>query len=248
TYASALLDTLDFLAESPLAPALASGMGTATTVKRRLLLILDGKTPNRLPRVGRVFVFLLAVLLLPVAPKLARLAAGPPAPDAQVADAVRLPETATPFGTQYSVLSTQQPGAQQPAANPRGEPLLYESQPADIRPKGLNWRSVSVSPDGKTIATAHGSRPTKGELWLWDRESGKVKQTIAEPQGVRSVAYSPDGKLIVTGNFDGVVRFYDADTGTLQAIGTGHSGEGVNSVCFFKEGKLLVSAGLDKTV
>lgn len=52
-YASALVDTLDFLAESrPLLPALASGVGEVLHLRRRVTMIMRGNTPRRLPRLA----------------------------------------------------------------------------------------------------------------------------------------------------------------------------------------------------
>ncbi len=47
TYASALLDTLDFLSSAPAAvPPLASGLGQVSDLKRRLTMIMRGTTPR----------------------------------------------------------------------------------------------------------------------------------------------------------------------------------------------------------
>ncbi|HEV3145237.1 MAG TPA: M56 family metallopeptidase [Gemmataceae bacterium] len=52
-YATAIVDTLDFLADSrPVLPALASGVGTVRHLRRRLTMILRGNTPRRLPRLA----------------------------------------------------------------------------------------------------------------------------------------------------------------------------------------------------
>jgi WD40 repeat protein/beta-lactamase regulating signal transducer with metallopeptidase domain len=253
TYASALLDTLDFLAEAPAAPALASGMGTAATVKRRLLLILDGKTPNRLPRLGRLLVLLAAVVLLPIAPRLARLAAeqvaGEPAASTTGVVAQDPPKTEP---KKQGADTPDAPKTTPTVMNPRGEPLLFEANPTDVRPRGPTMWSVAASPDGKTLVTAHGEPTTRGELRVWDRESGQVRQTIPLEKGVRSVAFSPDGKVLAAGCYDGALRLYDPATFAPWAVGDaesgGHTNAGVNGICFFKNGKYLATAGFDNTV
>ena len=73
--------------------------------------------------------------------------------------------------------------------NPRGEPLLFETNPTLVRPAAVNWWSVSVSPDGRWIATAEGDSGSKGEVKIWDRVERTVKHAIAEPKGVRTVAF-----------------------------------------------------------
>lgn len=252
TYATALLDTLDFLAEAPRAPALASGMGAAAAIKRRLRLILDGRTPKRLPVVGRLLVVFVAVLLLPVAPKLARLVGAAPVLEALLDEPKKEgPKKEEPKPDPKN----SAPKMELAPINPRGEPLLYEMgslNATEIRPAGPYWWAVAVSPNGKMIATSHGNGNTRGQVRLWDTESGKVKWTANEPKGTRAVVFSPDGKIIASGCFDAAVRFYDADTGTLWAIADqssgGHGGNGVNCVCFIKDGKYLVTAGLDRTI
>ena len=244
TYATALLDTLDFLAGAPHAPALASGMSSAAAIKRRLLLILDGRTPKRLSRVGRWMIVFAALLLLPIAPKLARLAGAVPAEDARVEE----PKQAkAPADVEAGATPVLKAANSVDSANPRGEPLLFDPKFLDIRPGSTNWWSVSVSPDGKQIATSQGdTEGKKGEVKIWERSTGKITNVIQEPKGVRAVAFSPDGKMLATGNYDGKLRFYETATFTLCASGEGHK-SGINGVCFFKNGKYLATAGLDNT-
>jgi beta-lactamase regulating signal transducer with metallopeptidase domain len=64
TYAEALVDTLDFLCGDPTAvPALASGIGPISDLKRRLSMILRGTTPRGLGLSGLLWVLGLAALL-----------------------------------------------------------------------------------------------------------------------------------------------------------------------------------------
>jgi hypothetical protein len=68
-YASALLDTLDFLSAAPPAvPLLASGLGQVSDLKRRLTMIMRGTTPRALGWRGAFVVLALGALLLPVLP------------------------------------------------------------------------------------------------------------------------------------------------------------------------------------
>jgi WD40 repeat protein/beta-lactamase regulating signal transducer with metallopeptidase domain len=249
-YATALLDTLDFLAEADAAPVLASGMGAVGAVKRRLLLILDGRTPKALPRAGRVAVVLAALVLLPVAPKLARLAAATPGdPAAREATAPGQAGNAEAKQT-ASAVAPAQPAP--PPANPRGETLMFDTASTLIRPRGVTMWAVAVSPDGKTIATGHGEYSTKGEVRIWDRESGKVTHTIPYEKGVRAVAFSPDGTTLATTCFDGALRLHDPATFALWAVGDeasgGHTKAGINHLCFFKRGRYLATAGFDNTI
>lgn len=239
TYASALLDTLDFLAGARPAPALATGMGTAAALRRRLLLILAGTTPKRLPALGRLAVVAAALLVLPLGPRLARLTAAP--------DEVKTVEV-------KSTNPAPVAGRAAPAGTtPRGEPLLYEPSPADVRPRGLTMWGLAVSPDGALAVSTHGDRETTGEVVLWDRASGAVKAAAPFPAGVRAAAYSPDGNVLATAGYDGVIRLHDPLTlavwaGADEAAGGHKASSGANGVCFFKAGKYLATAGLDNLV
>ncbi len=72
-YATALLETLDFLAETRTAvPLAASGAGHVRQLKRRMTMILRGLTPRSLPVAGRLALVGLGALLLPMIPTLAQ--------------------------------------------------------------------------------------------------------------------------------------------------------------------------------
>jgi hypothetical protein len=69
TYATALVDALDFLCGSrPALPPLASGLGEVADLKRRLKMILSGKTPHGLGWSNGLAVLGLALFLLPLVP------------------------------------------------------------------------------------------------------------------------------------------------------------------------------------
>jgi beta-lactamase regulating signal transducer with metallopeptidase domain len=73
TYATALLECLDFLSDSrsPL-PVGASGIGRLADLKRRLTMILSGKTPRRLTWAGCLAVLGLGLFFLPMWPSFAQ--------------------------------------------------------------------------------------------------------------------------------------------------------------------------------
>jgi beta-lactamase regulating signal transducer with metallopeptidase domain len=71
TYASALLDTLDFLSTvQAVMPPLASGLGQIADLKRRLTMIMQGNTPRSLTWPGCLAVVALGLTILPMLPSL----------------------------------------------------------------------------------------------------------------------------------------------------------------------------------
>jgi beta-lactamase regulating signal transducer with metallopeptidase domain len=71
TYATALMDTLDFLSTArPAVPPLASGIGHVTDLKRRLTMIMRGTTPRALSWPGCLGVLAVGAFFLPMLPAL----------------------------------------------------------------------------------------------------------------------------------------------------------------------------------
>jgi WD40 repeat protein len=110
-------------------------------------------------------------------------------------------------------------------------------------------RSVSFSPDGKILACGT-SAPLdekgrlRGEIRLWDVESGKVLRSLKGHSAVVTcVAFTPDGKILASTGQDGTVRLWDPTTGDQLAKLEGHS-ELVTSVAFTADGKTLISQEL----
>jgi beta-lactamase regulating signal transducer with metallopeptidase domain len=68
-YATALVETVDFLSETPsVLPAVASGLGPVQGLRRRITMIMQGTTPRALSAVGLLAVLGLGVVLLPLVP------------------------------------------------------------------------------------------------------------------------------------------------------------------------------------
>jgi WD40 repeat protein len=133
-----------------------------------------------------------------------------------------------------------------------GPPMLLEDE---LRGKSI-W-SVTFSPDGKKLASAHGDRKAR----LWDAEKGKLIRAIESgKEQALSVAFSPDGALLAVANADRKVRIHNAETGALTATCEGHlpwaplAGPyrdwrwAVRSLSFSRDGRTLASAGNDGNV
>ncbi|HMC88687.1 MAG TPA: M56 family metallopeptidase, partial [Gemmataceae bacterium] len=229
TYASALLDTVDFLSETrPALPPLASGMARFHDLERRLAMIMRGGTPKHLSRTGQVGLLGCAVFLLPLTP----IPGEPPKPAANPSATT----LARPLRTVNKPVLPEEPV--------RFETKSFNLQQADA---GAIW-AIVYSPDGKRLATAsggNGDRP--GELTVWNAATRDEIYTIHEPDSVRSVAFSPDNKFIATGSFDKTAKLRDAATGKLLVDLRGHRGA-VNSVAFSPDGKLLATGSLDSTI
>ncbi|HEV8290283.1 MAG TPA: hypothetical protein VGP94_00100, partial [Tepidisphaeraceae bacterium] len=79
----------------------------------------------------------------------------------------------------------------------------FELQPGPVH-------SVAWAPDGKRVCLG-----SIGEARIY-AEDGKKLATLSGHEGaIFAVAFSPDGKQVCTGGFDGMVRIFDAEKGTL---------------------------------
>ncbi len=108
---------------------------------------------------------------------------------------------------------------------------------------------VAFSPDGKTLASAHGDRSVR----MWDVETRELKRTLGgsleassiERRGhkseTRSVAFSPDGNILASGGTGGRVLLWDANTGRLKKVVFRHAGA-VLSLAFSPDGNTLAAA------
>ena len=98
-------------------------------------------------------------------------------------------------------------------------------------------KSLTYSPDGKTIAVVMGS-----EVHFWDAETGKQHETILEGNAGSdtSMMYSPDGKTIAIASKD-KVHLWNSETGKHKNTLKGHT-KSITSVAYSPDGTTLASA------
>jgi WD40 repeat protein len=76
-------------------------------------------------------------------------------------------------------------------------------------------RHLAFSPDGSTLATAHGQggRRGDGSILLWDTTTWEEKGHLQGNQGLcLSVAFSHEGRTLTSGSADGSARVWDLPT------------------------------------
>jgi WD40 repeat protein len=105
-------------------------------------------------------------------------------------------------------------------------------------------KTVSVSPDGRYIATA--GEDTR--VFLYDVVEGKlVKIFTGHIDFVNCLAFSPNGQVLASAGAEGRVLLWDVATGKILHSLSGHVDE-VNAVAFNPDSGLLASASEDNTV
>ncbi|HEX7447107.1 MAG TPA: c-type cytochrome domain-containing protein [Pirellulales bacterium] len=75
--------------------------------------------------------------------------------------------------------------------------------------------AAEYSPDGTKVAVGSSS-DGRGEVRILNEADGKTLRKLADQYGaVYSIAYRPDGKALAVAGFDGKVRLFDPENGTL---------------------------------
>ncbi len=111
-------------------------------------------------------------------------------------------------------------------------------------PRSTYLFAVSLSPDGKRVATAGNT----GIVAILDAANGHLLANFnSQSTFIEGLAWSPDGKRIALGDGDNTVEVLNAANGNLLLTYKGHS-DHVTRIAWSPDGKRIASASHDGTV
>lgn len=104
--------------------------------------------------------------------------------------------------------------------------------------------SVAFCPVAPYAATSTNS----GSVEIWDLPTSVVRHSLQHPEGVSRVKWASSAPLLFTGCLDGIMRLWDARSGTTKAVLSGHSRHScILDFDVTSDGTCLVSASEDGT-
>lgn len=130
------------------------------------------------------------------------------------------------------------------------EPFKPDVPQSEIKAHG-NWiTAISLSGDGKLLATASRDRTVK----VWDLAQKKDIQTLkGSPGDVKSVLFIAGKVASTTGAWDkkkkaweSEIRIWDPATGKMERALHGHA-DAIEAAALSRDGKILVTASVDQT-
>jgi WD40 repeat protein/serine/threonine protein kinase len=109
-------------------------------------------------------------------------------------------------------------------------------------------RQLIFSPNGKRLAVM----VWKGDVFLWDTETGKLLDPLREPSGgFTAVSFSLDSsRIAAAGGAPGTpcINVWDAHSGHLTAVFHGHTGQNITQLRFTPDSLHVVSGSDDQTL
>jgi WD40 repeat protein/tRNA A-37 threonylcarbamoyl transferase component Bud32 len=114
------------------------------------------------------------------------------------------------------------------------------------------WNSfgpdVTISPDGRAMVCTcqildDKGNDVRGEVAVWDVETGKARWRGVHTTSVCSLEYSSDGRTLMSGGRDGTVRLWNAADGSARCAVEGLAYP-VTSLALTPDGRVLAAAGL----
>jgi bla regulator protein BlaR1 len=245
-YAEALLDTIDFLCGDPFSvPPMASGLGSASFLRRRLINIMQASSPKAMSNRVRAVVALLMIGLLPTQPLV-------------FASLNRQVSSLNPLNGELTVLFDRgsssidsdetepdlvnndlesQFATQTPSPSNTGSPRVPASRKSRSQRGEKAW-SNAISSDGRFVVQA-----TTGRRVLLN-DLHKNQETDLSSHAITAVSFTPDGRQFVAVTSDGLVDLWDAESS--QRLRTLHTHEsGLRSVHVSPDGDAVVAGGLD---
>jgi WD40 repeat protein len=133
-----------------------------------------------------------------------------------------------------------------------GTGLAQDTVPTRLEGHHGKIMSVVWSPDGMRLASCSGSGGS-GELFVWDVERAVRVQTFAgQPSMVSALAWRRNGTCLhkdqlVSGGSDGMLRWWDVESGQCVKIQTAHQGT-IQSLRVSPDGQMLASCGDDGAI
>lgn len=118
---------------------------------------------------------------------------------------------------------------------------------------GAGLIAVAFSPDGKRLAAGQGGETDKGEVHLFDAETGKLVRTLGNHQyGITDLMFSPDSKFLITAGRDTSVRVWNVEDGkealVLGAPRGGQFKDWISAVALSPDQTRIAAADIGGTV
>ncbi|MDJ0729185.1 MAG: hypothetical protein QNJ33_04255 [Crocosphaera sp.] len=107
--------------------------------------------------------------------------------------------------------------------------------------------TIDFSPDNQTLASGSGEKDNT--IKLWDINTKKCKETLAEQQRpIKSVRFSHSGEYLASASEDGTIQLWEIKENKVKPYLNLNHKEQVNSVSFREDDQVLASGGNDNTV